>query len=508
MRQVVCVLAVLMLGATFAAGAGAAPAINGIYDVSDTPSKLTQGADGNVWVVVGGNTLARFSASGAKQEFPLAGVIGAKGITSGPDGNLWLTAPTKIIKVPPANPAGFTEFTVNDVIQPQAIVTGPDGNLWTGSADKVLKITTADPANPTLYTLTSTASPSARGITSSGGLLWAVDFGGAIVSLTTAGVQTPYAVGGGPQEVGAGPSGQVLYANPGNSPQQVGRILPGGLPQKTDRPMADPFGVAFGQDGAYWVAEFAAGDLARVTPDGAVTTLGGLPKNDPREIATGPSNTLWVSLELSKKVARVTGVDPPPAPPLPSRRRPRLRPRPHHGARGRHHETRDQRPADQPVALPASGRGAGEDRGDETRSEGVADAQRGRDGDLRRGATSHRAARRAQVRRAGTRQPAPRRLRAGDARRRVGGAAHGRRRERRRFLGAARAPAGGGALPPGGGGPRCRRQPLGGDARRVHAAPPGGATQRRLTARSKAARARGACRCDRIPDPASAAALA
>ena len=46
----------------------------------------------------------------------------------------------------------------------------------------MLRITTADPENPTLFTLNSTVSPSARGIASAGGLLWVVDFGGAIVA--------------------------------------------------------------------------------------------------------------------------------------------------------------------------------------------------------------------------------------------------------------------------------------------------------------------------------------
>src|SRR5262245_38237881 len=132
------------------ASAYAAPAMDGVYDVSASPLKLTRGADGNVWVVIGGDTLARFTPAGAKQEFPLTGVSGAKGITSGPDGNLWLTASNAIVRVPPANPAGLTVFTVNDVITPQAIVTGPDSNLWTASNDKVLKITLANPANPTL----------------------------------------------------------------------------------------------------------------------------------------------------------------------------------------------------------------------------------------------------------------------------------------------------------------------------------------------------------------------
>ena len=37
-----------------AGAVSAAPVVNGIYPVSDTPAKLTQGSDGNVWVVVGG----------------------------------------------------------------------------------------------------------------------------------------------------------------------------------------------------------------------------------------------------------------------------------------------------------------------------------------------------------------------------------------------------------------------------------------------------------------------
>ena len=128
-----------------------------------TRSSSRRAPTGNVWVVVGGDTLARFAPDGTEQEFPLTGVTGAKGITSGPDGNLSLTATSTIVRVPPANPtAGLTEFMVNDVITPNAIVAGPDGNLWTASNDKVLKITTADPANPTLFTLTSADVAAAR----------------------------------------------------------------------------------------------------------------------------------------------------------------------------------------------------------------------------------------------------------------------------------------------------------------------------------------------------------
>ncbi len=471
MQLRVAVLAVAVAVSALAGNASAAPTLNGIYDVSDTPLKLTQGSDGNVWVVVGGNTLARFAPDGTKQEFPLTGVTNAKGITSGPDGNLWLTAPTELVKVPPANPAGLTTFTVNDIITPNAIVTGPDGNLWTGSADKVLKIKPTDPANPTLFTLTSTTSPAARGITRAGGLLWVVDFGGAIVSLTTAGVQTPYSVGGLPQEVGGSPSGQVLYANPGTVPQTIGRIVPGGMPLTTDRPGVgtDPFGITFGQDGAFWVAEFAAGQLARVTPDGVVTTLGGLPKNDPREITTGQNNTLWVSLEQSKKVARVTGVTPPAVIPVTTT-----------GGGGTTPPTTTPGDRTAPVLsgvrLSPSRfrRGGGQARADlgdaARRGEAVTETQRGGDGDVLRRAPASRPPRRWIVRRAIAQEPGTRGLHPRDGRRRDRDAEAAGPHERRRLLRTTRTGAQPWELPARARGHGRRRQPLRCEARVVHVA--------------------------------------
>jgi hypothetical protein len=159
----------------------------------------------------------------------------------------------------------------------------------------------------------------ARGIDAGGGRLWIADFGSArIISATTAGVATPIDVGGGPQEVAGGPGGQVAYGNPGVFPQNVGRLVPGGMPLLTDTPQADPFGIDFAADGAYWIAQFAAGNLGRLTPAGAYTTLAGLPAGSgPRYLTAGPCNTVWVGLETSQQVARISGVEPPPGPPPP-----------------------------------------------------------------------------------------------------------------------------------------------------------------------------------------------
>ena len=52
-----------------------------------------------------------------------------------------------------------------------------------------------------------------------------------------------------------------------------------------------------------------------MTPDGESTFLGGFPpKFFPRQIAAGPDNTLWVTMEIpgeTYEVARISGLEPP-----------------------------------------------------------------------------------------------------------------------------------------------------------------------------------------------------
>lgn len=304
----------LLLGA---APAAAAPQVDGVFDLSGSPGQITAGPDGNVWTTVtgsgAGNTLARITPDGTVTEFAPAKVAAPVGIASGPDGNLWLTQTQKVVRVPPANPDGAEDFTVAALADPRGITSGPDGNLWAASNDKLLRI---PPANPTSFDEFTIAGMGARGIDAGGGRLWIADFGsGRIISATTAGVATPVNVGGGPQEVAAGPGDQAAFGNPGAVPQTVGRLSPGGMPLLTETPLADPFGIDFAADGAYWIAQFAAGNLGRLTPSGAYTELGGLPAaSGPRYLTAGPGNRVWVGLETSQQVARVVGVEPPDPP--------------------------------------------------------------------------------------------------------------------------------------------------------------------------------------------------
>ena len=222
-RAASAVVVVLVVLLACAPGAVAAPALSGSFAVSDMPGKIAAGA--------------RREHVGRHRR------IEARPRQAGRDGRRVRPHPGDECQGhhqwarwqplgdgdgerpqgPPAAPLTFTTTPLADITTAQAITTGPDGNLWTASAAKVLKIPPAAPATATTFPV---AGLDARGIASSGGLLWVADFSGRIVSLTTAGTATPYVVGGGPQGIGAGRGGQILYSNAINiDPYNVGRLV-------------------------------------------------------------------------------------------------------------------------------------------------------------------------------------------------------------------------------------------------------------------------------------------
>src|SRR4029079_2300146 len=108
---------------------------------------------------------------------------------------------------------------------------------------------------------------------------------------------------------------QMAYTNPNAGDTVIGLVTAPDDPEGVPMPNTDPFGITFALDGAYWSARFAGNDLARVTPQGKLTTLGGFPASSgPRYLTTGEGGTLWVSLETSEQSARVTAVEQPKGP--------------------------------------------------------------------------------------------------------------------------------------------------------------------------------------------------
>lgn len=325
-RLPISALLALLIAAIVAAPASAAPAVAGEFAIPngvDSNNDIVQGPDGNMWVTTNTtNGVARITPDGVVTEFTLPNQ--SFGIEAGPDGNLWVSTAIGVIKVPPANPAGRTVYDVGLSGGGRGIVAGPDGRMWVAGAGQLVSFSPADPEGTDVST--AIAGLDARGMSvGSDGLLWIADNSGRVISATAAPVPTvtPYdiqvAAAGGAQDVaGGGPNGQVAYAAPTTDPQTVGRITPGGLAEMTELTASDPFGVVFAPDGAYWVARSQTNDLLRMTPDGQTTTLSGFAPSGgvgPRKIATGPNNTLWVTLDMPDKVAKVTGVEPP-APPV------------------------------------------------------------------------------------------------------------------------------------------------------------------------------------------------
>lgn len=299
-----------------APAAAAAPTIMGQFPLTAQPEQLTPGPDGNMWVTLSGSgtgdELARVQPDGTINYYDLDTAPGPGGITTGPDGNLWATLSTGVVKIPPDNPTSETAFPIAGFSDARGITSSPDGNLWAASGDKVFKIPAANPAAVAQFTVSGMG---AREITrGTDGRFWVADStGGRIVSFANDGTSIVHAVGGGPQGIAAGPGGQVLYTNPGSSPQDAGRLTLGGTPQITPLPGTDPsFSATFAVDQAYWVGLFLTGELARINPTGALTKLGTFPAPfKPRYLAAGPGGTIWVSLQDPGNVGaigRVSGL--------------------------------------------------------------------------------------------------------------------------------------------------------------------------------------------------------
>ncbi|HEX6229717.1 MAG TPA: hypothetical protein VFZ41_09695 [Solirubrobacterales bacterium] len=313
----------LLVAALVAAPAAAAPFVNGEFTIPggvDSNNKIAAGPDGNVWMTVEGpsNTVAKITPSGEVTEFAFE-VSNPLGITTGPDNLLWITHNGGVTRFSAADPLGTKDpIEIIEVVGNHAIVTGPDGNLWVATDNNLVKIPTNEPAVNKEVIPVAGLSP--KDIDVAGELLVVAD-NNRIATFTTAGAQKDYETPGeqSTQGVAGSPGGQIAFTDPLAEPEAVGLITPPNEAQITQVP-GDPFGVAFGADGAFWIAQTANRTLTRLTPDNQTTTLTGFDAQlGLRQIAAGPGNTLWVTMEdfeaaeVPEKVARVSGVELPAA---------------------------------------------------------------------------------------------------------------------------------------------------------------------------------------------------
>ena len=335
MRSVLALIGAAVLTLT-SAPALAAPVQGDVFNLPGYANRLALGPDGNMWVTFENHPdnkdVARVTPAGVINDFEVTANTGVGGIVAGPDGNLWITDLGRVIEIPPSDPESETPHDLTGFGQGEGITVGPDGNLWaTSGGAKLVRFSPADPeGTDQAFAAITTAANTANGIVAgTDGRVWVADASGAVVSVTTDGSFAPHPMpdvdgdsnpDGAPQDVTAGPAGQVLYTNATSSPNTVGRLVDDSLPVFTELPGTDPFGAVFANDGAYWIAQFNGKNLGRMTPGGEYSTFGDYSANThfPRNVARGAGDDLWVILdkpgETFTKIARITGVSAPGGP--------------------------------------------------------------------------------------------------------------------------------------------------------------------------------------------------
>ena len=338
MRRILPLIAIVFLVVAASPAIAAEPALDGEWKlptVTDDPGRLKLGPDGNVWVVIG-NKIGRLNADQSITEFPLpktpVDLTVGPSATGGANDRLWLSYNGGVIEFDPANPAAPVDHVVTEITTAQDIELGPDNMLYVVDSDAASGgIVEVNPDNGQFSDEVIEANADGRGITAgSDGRMWWVGFNSTLVYATKTDesmATTSWDLDGNYHDIAAGPAGQLAFGDAAG--QKLGRITTEGATEF--RPSGvDPTGVVFGNDGAYWFAQTFSDNLARMTPEGEVTTPISWPADSrPRRIAKGPGDTLFVSLEdgadTNPRIARVTGVDapdppvqnPPPPPPPP-----------------------------------------------------------------------------------------------------------------------------------------------------------------------------------------------
>ena len=247
------------------------------------PSHLANGPDGKLWISAFRNTpgdpdrVYRMTTAGAIDDYrqsPLLGfpiAAGAGAITTGPDGNLWMTGfvnPGYLFKITPS--FDFTEFQAGVVsnftanLDPYDVTTGPDGNLWFTERNDPGRIGRITPA-------------------------------GAVTEFT-AGL-TPNST---PNSITAGPDGNLWFSEYQFPAGRIGRITPTGTITEFPADAGDPASIAAGPDGNLWFVTVDSTKIGRITTAGKVdlfpsnATVIGL-----NTIVAGPDGAMWFTLQNS-----------------------------------------------------------------------------------------------------------------------------------------------------------------------------------------------------------------
>jgi streptogramin lyase len=271
-----------------------------------------------MWMTVenGGKDVARITPAGQVTEYVINAAASPEGIAVGPEGRLWIAFSKHVASFLPADPEGTdVETEIADVEAQSSIVAGPDGQMWIATPKNLVHFQPSEPAKAQSIEV---AEMSPRDIDVAGPVLAiAASIGGEqfVLTATTAGTITKFPIKGQSQGVAGNAAGQIGFSQQGTMPTEVGVFTPPSLTGVTaEVPAVDPFGIALGSDTAFWAAR--KGGAQRFTTAGESTFIPGAEDHFfVRQIASGPNNTIWITMldpgTEEFEVGRISGLEPP-----------------------------------------------------------------------------------------------------------------------------------------------------------------------------------------------------
>jgi virginiamycin B lyase len=108
-----------------------------------------------------------------------------------------------------------------------------------------------------------------------------------------------------PQGLSAGPDGATWVAN--RFASQIARINPDGTQSAIGLEFGvDPYDIVLGPDGAMWFTEFNGNRIGRLTVDGELTEYVLSDRSTPTQITVGPDGALWFAQRGISSIGRIT----------------------------------------------------------------------------------------------------------------------------------------------------------------------------------------------------------
>jgi len=252
------------------------------------------------------------------QEFKIGTrLCNPRGITLGPDNNIWFTEYSKD-KIGRVNPTTgiITEFSLAASREPYGITKGPDNNIWftERNGDKIGRVNLS--ASPITINEFDIAGSNPCGITAgpaTDGNIWFTEDQGSgkdkigRVNLSASPItitEFDLAAGSDPQCITKGPDNNIWFTE--NGIDKIGRITPAGTITHYNTLAAggilptssNPWGITKGPDGNIWFTENGGNNMiGRVNLSASPITIDEFPiftlSAGAKEITAGPDGNLW-----------------------------------------------------------------------------------------------------------------------------------------------------------------------------------------------------------------------